>query len=292
MRKNSMRLVNFQFAIAFFAVGLATAMSLRAQTAAFQPTVAPPEGHFAAVNGCQIYYEVYGEGRPLLLLHGFKASGQFWKPFLGEFTKQYQVIVPDLRGHGRSTNPSKQFTHRFTALDMLALLDQLKLLQVDAIGVSSGAMTLLHMATQKPGRIGSMVLVSGTTYFPEQARAIMRLSTVEKMTPTDWETARQTHKQGDEQIRMLTTQFHELKDNFDDMNFTPPYLSLIQARTLIVHGDRDPFFSVSIALDMYRAVPNAYLWIVPNGGHIPIFGDPAGFVKTSLEFLQAGQVKK
>jgi pimeloyl-ACP methyl ester carboxylesterase len=70
------------------------------------------------------------------------------------------------------------------------------------------------------------------------------------------------------------------------MNFTPPYLSTITARTFIVHGDRDPLYPVNMATEMFTAIPNSYLWIVPNGGHGPIFGELADqFVKTSLSFL-------
>jgi pimeloyl-ACP methyl ester carboxylesterase len=63
--------------------------------------------------------------------------------------KSYQVIVPDLRGHGRSTNPAAAFTHRQAAADVLALLDRLGLQRVKAMGISTGGMTLLHMATQR-----------------------------------------------------------------------------------------------------------------------------------------------
>lgn len=61
-----------------------------------------PNGHFAAVNGMQMYYEVYGEGSPLILLHGYENSSQQWHPFISEFAIHFQVIVPDLRGHGIS----------------------------------------------------------------------------------------------------------------------------------------------------------------------------------------------
>lgn len=72
-------------------------------------------------------------------------------------------------------------------------------------------------------------------------------------------TSTKIHQRGDEQIRELQQQFHIFKDSYDDMNFTPLYLSTIAARTLIVHGDRDPFFPVEIALEMYRSIPGAYL---------------------------------
>ncbi|MFY9574786.1 MAG: alpha/beta hydrolase, partial [Blastocatellia bacterium] len=125
-----------------------------------------------------------------------------------------------------------------------------------------------------------------TPYFPEQARAIMRETTSENRTEAEWRHMREWHKHGDEQIRALWRLPNELKDSYDDMNFTPPYLSTITARTLIVHGDRDPLYPVSLATEMYAAIPRSYLWIVPNGGHGPIFGDMTGqFVETALKFL-------
>src|SRR5688572_26241379 len=112
-----------------------------------------PEGNVISVNGIQMYYEVYGEGAPLVLLHGFTQSSQLWQPFIADFAKHYQLIVPDLRGHGRSTNPTNQFTHRQSALDIFALLDQLEINEFKAMGISVGGMTLLHMATQQPARV-------------------------------------------------------------------------------------------------------------------------------------------
>jgi pimeloyl-ACP methyl ester carboxylesterase len=98
---------------------------------------------------------------------------------------------------------------------------------------------------------------------------------------------RQWHQQGDEQIRKLWRQMNALKASYDDMNFTPPYLSTITARTLLVHGDRDPLYPVHLAMEMYVAIPRSYLWVVPNGGHGPIFGDRTGlFVETALAFLR------
>ena len=126
-----------------------------------------------AVNGFRMHVEERGSGEPLVLLHGFSSSGQAWTPVLEDFARSYRVIVPDLRGHGRSTNPSGEFTHRQSARDIYALLDQLGIRRAKAMGISTGGMTLLHMATSQPERLEAMVLIGATTYFPEQARAIM-----------------------------------------------------------------------------------------------------------------------
>jgi pimeloyl-ACP methyl ester carboxylesterase len=253
-------------------------------TSAFaQPTAAA--GETIRVNGFEMHYETSGQGQPLVLLHGFNGSGANWAKFVPDFVTQYRVIVPDLRGHGRSTNPSKTFTHRQSALDVFALLDGLGIKQFKALGISTGGMTLIHMATQQPARVEAMALIGATTYFPEQARAIMRRATPESLTPTVYERRRQVHNHGDEQIRELQRQFHDFRDNYDDMNFTRPYLSTITARTLIVHGDRDEFFPVEIPLEMYRAIPKAQLWIIPQGGHVPIFDPVVPFTQTALKFL-------
>ncbi len=155
------------------------------------------------------------------------------------------------------------------------------------MGMSSGGMTLLHMATQQPERIEAMVLIGATSHFPEQARAIMRRAVPDSMSVTALEEWGACSLRGDEQTREVIGQFHRMKDSYDDMNFTSPYLLKITARTLIVHGDRDEFFPVSIPVDMYAAIPEAYLWIVPNGGHIPIFGEHAeAFRDKAFAFLQ------
>ena len=250
---------------------------------ALAATVAPAE--FAEVNGAKLYYELHGEGEPLLLLHGFNGSGQAYSNYLERYAATYRVILPDLRGHGRSTNPSGEFTHRLAAKDIYALLDHLGVRNFKGIGTSSGGMTLIHMATQQPERVEAMILVGATIYFPEQARKIMRRRKPEELTREEIETRRRVQLNGDEQVLALQGQFHNFKDSYDDMNFTPPFLATIQARTLIVHGDRDQFFPVNIPVEMYRSIPKSYLWIVPNGLHSPHRQHPEEFLDLTSQFL-------
>src|SRR3954449_6764121 len=239
-----------------------------------------------AINGFDMYYEERGGGEPLLLLHGGTGVGADWQHvFTGGDPAGFRLILPDLRGHGRSTNPGA-FTFRDAARDVFALLDRLGLARVKAIGLSMGAKTLLHMATQQPQRIEAMVLVSATPYFPAPARAAMAQLSVDAFSEADWNAQRQRHVHGDAQIRLLFDQMRGLKARHDDMAFTPPLLARIAARTLIVHGDRDPLYPVELAVDMYRAIPAASLWVVPNGGHVPIFGaDAAQFARVAIDYV-------
>ena len=241
------------------------------------------------VNGIDLYYERQGDGEPLLLLHGGTGCHDDWI-YAGrdEFAREYSIITPDARGHGRSTNPDKRITHRQCALDMIALLDDLKIQKCKAVGISMGANILFHMATMQPQRIQAMVVVSAAMYFPEQARVVMRQVQVEKQSQKDWDVMRKRHKLGDEQIVALWQWTHDMANSYDDMNFNAAALASISASTLIVYGDRDFLYPVEMGVEMYRAIPNSALWVVPNGGHGPVFMEAAPqFAQVAVKFLRS-----
>lgn len=252
----------------------------------YAPKQTTTRGHFVQIGNMDMYYEEYGAGKPLLLLHGFGGCTQNWHAFTDRLAEQYRLIVVDLRGHGRSSNPENKFTHREAANDVFRLLDKLGIEQCSAMGMSTGGMVLLHMATLQAERIDAMVLISATSHFPEQARAIMRRASFDTMPREVREMYQECAKRGDEQIRQLISQFNDLHTNHDDMHFTAEILSGISARTLVVHGDRDNFFPVEIAVQLYRAIPEAALWIVPGGEHVPIYDPMVPFTETALKFLE------
>ncbi len=241
------------------------------------------------VNGIDLAYRDIGAGPVLVLLHGFSGTGVSWDPYLEDLSAEFRLIVPDLRGHGRSLNPSGQFTHNELAQDVLSLLDQLDIDSFSAIGRSMGAMTLLHAATLQRDRLESMVLVGGSPYLPEAARTIYRFIDPEAIPEERLREMARPHSGGVEQVLQLQRQFSAYKDSYDDMNFTKPYLASIQTSTLIVQGDRDQFFPVPMAIEMYDAIPNSYLWIVPNSRHdagLNTTEHRSIFIETSLEFLK------
>jgi pimeloyl-ACP methyl ester carboxylesterase len=243
-------------------------------------------GRVETVNGIQLYFEVSGSGEPLVLLHGFSGSSRDWTPSMAGWGSGFQFIAPDLRGHGRSGILSKLFRHEDAATDMLALLDRLGIGSCKGLGVSGGGNVLLHMATRQPERIKAMVLVSATSYFPAQARAIMG-QYGDSLPEEQLAILRQRHPGGDVQIHSILASTRAFATSYDDLNFTPPYLATIQARTLIVQGDRDPLYPVEISVEMARAIPQSSLWIIPNAGHGPVIGDRwPEFQKTAAAFLR------
>ncbi len=237
-------------------------------------------------GGMELHYDIEGDGEPLLFLHGFMGVGADWRYVFAELPAGYRIIAPDLRGHGRSTNPSGEYSHRLCARDVTALLDHLGVRDVKAIGISGGGIVLLHLLTADPARLDAAVLVSAPPYFPDQARAFQRQFSPAMLGQADLASMRQRHPQPG-QLDRLFALARGFAESYDDVNFPPPVLETVKAETLIVFGDRDPLYPVELAIELRRAMPRSYLWVVPNGGHAPVFGPAApAFAQTALAFLR------
>jgi pimeloyl-ACP methyl ester carboxylesterase len=235
-------------------------------------------------NGMQFHYDTHGDGEPLLWLHGGMGHGADWQYIFTAPPAGYRLIAPDLRGHGRSTGASATYSFKQSALDVFALLDHLQIDRVKMIGLSGGGITALQMATIHPERASAMVVVSAPPAFPAQARAIQRVFSEAMLSDAERARMRQRHQRPG-QLEALFAQTRAFADG-DDPNFTPERLASITAETLIVFGDRDPLYPVALAVELRQAIPRSWLWVVPNGGHGPVFGHAAPlFVETALAFL-------
>ena len=223
----------------------------------------------------ELLYRQQGTGIPLLLLHGLTGTGKDFEHLfsLEQLAQTHRVIRPDARGHGRTTTRATDFTFRRCALDLLALLDRLQLDCVRTVGISLGAKTLLHLAREAPTRVRAMVLVSAAPRFPEATRASFRALAAAPHSDGEWAAMRHQHAQGDAQIRALYELPARLADDPTDICFSSDDLRKMVTPTLIVTGDRDPLYPVELALELYRSMPSASLWVVPNGGHSPVFGE-------------------
>lgn len=110
--------------------------------------------------GSNIYYEVYGKGEPLILLHGYSLSTKHWLPYIPDFMNDFEVYVIDLKGHGRSSPLTGTLTSRSAAKDVEALMKHLKLRNINAIGHSFGGSVLFELALLDSGLIKSMVTIA------------------------------------------------------------------------------------------------------------------------------------
>ena len=207
-------------------------------------------------TGGELHYRIAGTGKPLLLLHGYTGFGDQWRPFLPEFLDDYKVIAVDLPGHGESSQLGSSFVVRDAARDMWQLLDQLGVKQISGVGYSAGGMTLLQMAVLAPSRVQSMVLAaSAHSVSEENSRQPF------DQLPLGYRQDLLRNHNGDmSKIRsMLGAKF------IADISIAD--LSALKTPTLMLSGDRDESFPLSVVVDTYSALPHARLWIVPEVGH-------------------------
>jgi pimeloyl-ACP methyl ester carboxylesterase len=236
------------------------------------------------IGDMELHYDLHGDGEPLLWLHGGMGHGPDWTFIFKDPPAGYRLIAPDLRGHGRSTGASSTYSFRQSAIDVFALLDHLRIDRVKVIGLSGGGISALHMATLQPARVASMIAISAPAAFPENAKAIQRLFSASMFDEAERQRMQQRHQRAG-QIETLIAQVHEMP-NGNDPNFSRTDLAQITADTLIVFGDRDVLYPVSLAVELREAIPRSWLWVVPNGGHGPVFGGLAPqFVANAWAFL-------
>ena len=154
------------------------------------------------INGFQMYLDQRGDGEPLLLLHGGTGIGADWRwcspPATPPASASSSPICADT-GARPTRRAHSRFARRRRTSSRCSIISASP--RVKAIGLSMGAKTLLHMATQQPDRIDAMVLVSATPYFPAPARAAMAQLSTDRFTDADWAAQRLRHVHGDDQIR-------------------------------------------------------------------------------------------
>ena len=233
-------------------------------------------GNFVNANGIKIYYESFGSGKPLIFLHGAMGTSQVWKPYVPILSNDFNIILPDVRGHGKTENPGKKIDLHLMADDIAALIDALKLDKPFLCGWSGGGDIGLDIAMRYPDYV-SRVIVGGVTLRVTEA-AIKTLKAMglegpgqinfeqaEKAIPQLTEVWKKDHNQSPSHWKELLTQV-----SFEMINPTLPAeddLKQISVPTLIIRGDRDQFLPVDDAVELYRLVPNAQLAVVPNADH-------------------------
>jgi len=243
---------------------------------------------FRTSDGAQLVFEDAGSGPALLLLHGLSGThADFAHVFdLPALRGVRRVVALDARGHGRSTNPGGRFSFRSCAHDVLSLLDHLGIDRVQAVGASLGGKTLLHVATLAPERVSSMVLVSATPRFPEATLTLLRAAAEAPHSAAEWSAMRAQHPQGDAQIEALWRVPAQLARDAEGHSFSAADLAKIRAKTLLVSGDRDPLYPLALALELYAGTSGSALYVVPEAGHLPIFGaEAAPFAERALRWL-------
>jgi pimeloyl-ACP methyl ester carboxylesterase len=241
-------------------------------------------GKYADVNGIKIYYEIYGAGEPLLLLHGQGGSIQTFLLQIPELSKHFKVIAVDSRAQGRSTDSDKEITYGLMASDMSALMDKLNLTSVHVVGWSDGGNIGLELALAQPQKVKKLVTF-GANYTHENF-----------MAPPD----SVTMDPNDPRLLKVTPMLQKLKEGLDKLspavrkklsdlgekypNLTVEQLKQIKVPVLVVVGDRD-LINLDQTISLFRSLPHSQLLIVPGASHAVPIEQPELINSQVIKFL-------
>ena len=239
----------------------------------------PKKAETATLKDCRLYYEVYGEGEPLFLLHGFFGSSKYWKSYVHEFENDFEVYLVDLTGHGNSSNFSNEISIPEAAANLHTLIQYLGLEKVKAIGFSYGGDVLFHLAANNPDMVQSIIAIGGVgTWNANDFPDWIEYFSYKNIVDLQWVKANQPDE----------TRAKWLLDHFSSyvVFLSDEALANIKANTLIVLGDNDDSIPLTEVTRIRNLMSSSALWIVPNTGHEANAGkNKKDFVRISKDFL-------
>ncbi|KPH12653.1 hypothetical protein AMQ68_16765 [Chryseobacterium sp. ERMR1:04] len=231
-------------------------------------------GKFLKLKNTDLYYEIYGEGEPLILLHGNSGSIKEFYQQIPTLSQQYKVIAIDTRGQGKSTDTSKlDFTYKIFADDVKALVDELGLEKVNIVGWSDGGNTGLEFALKYPDHLNKLVTIGANT-FPEG---------VDERLFNNMKTQLQVLQAENNPERL--NEMRLVKIMLKEPNISNGSLHKIQNPVLVIAGENDVIKREHTEM-MAKQIPNAELKIYKNATHFIPFENPEELNKDILEFLK------
>lgn len=262
---------------------------------------------FAEAHGARVYYEVGGEGHPLLLLHAGLADSRMWDDQFGVCAQHHRVIRYDMRGFGKTVMPPGSFSHHEDAAGLLRFLGIEK---AYILGVSFGGYVAINFVLAYPEMVDALILsapnVSGyepsseemRRFGAEEEQALDRgdLAIATELNLRMWvdgpnRTPDQVNPGVRERVRemQLHTFALPVPEEVEEQSLTPPAitrLAEIQVPTLIIVGDQDVLEFIKISDMMTAGVRNAKKIVIPGVAHLPSMEKPELFNRIVLDFLR------
>jgi Predicted hydrolases or acyltransferases (alpha/beta hydrolase superfamily) len=255
--------------------GIPAFMLWRATTSKFHG------GHRATINGISLYYETYGEGRPVLLVHGACAFLETMHYFITDLARDHLVIAVDSRGQGRSTDGLGPMTYTQMSADMIGLLDALEIPSVDVVGWSDGGIIGLDMAMLHPERVRRLVAISAN-YDVQGIDSSAFAPTAMAEIETDIRPWYDRNAPDPGRLPVLMKKIATMIRT--EPNYTLADLSRIRSRTLVIAGETD-IVRRAHTNALAHAISGAREIIVKGSSHRGPFEQPDEYNRLAREFL-------
>jgi pimeloyl-ACP methyl ester carboxylesterase len=241
-------------------------------------------GKYIDVNGIKIYYEIYGEGEPLLLLHGNSGSIKTMEYQIPDLSKHFKVIAVDSRAQGKSTDSNREITYALMASDMSELIEKLKLGSVYVVGWSDGGNIGLELALNYPDKIKKLITF-GANFTWENFFATPDSVTMDPNDPLIVKVSPilKKYKAGMDKIPPeIKKKLATLVEKFP--NITEEQLRQIKIPVMVVAGDHD-LINIDHTVTLFKNLPHAQLFIVPGAAHTVVVEQPELINSEIIKFL-------
>ncbi len=227
-------------------------------------------------NGINVYYEVYGEGEPLLLISGLASDHSMYRGVLPQLATRYRVIVCDNRGVGRTDKPNIPYSIEMMADDTAELLRALSITQAHVLGMSMGGRIAIALTLKYPELVKSLILVSTSARRVPRSRLSRLLLNAQLIIP-----ALQTVGSRHPQPYSALIRQRQASSSYDAAN----RLHEIRVPTIILHGKQDKRAPYQLAEEMHAGIKGSKM-IAFDGGHLFPFFRPKPFLDAVMEFLK------
>lgn len=234
------------------------------------------------VSGARIHYALYGQGEPVVLLHGGLGNADHFAFQLPALVDKFQVIAIDSRGQGRSTMGAGTITYDQMATDVVAVLDKLAIKRASVVGWSDGGEVALKLAIGFPERVDRL-FVFGANY---DASGSKPRGSVSRTFAAYSARCRSDHGRMSRTGLTYNGLVEALRPLWrNPTGITRDQLRAIQAPVMMADGDHDEIIALDQIEEMARLIPNAQLKVFRNASHFALWQDPAGFNAALVEFL-------
>jgi pimeloyl-ACP methyl ester carboxylesterase len=236
----------------------------------------------ADVNGISLHYAVYGQGSPVILLHGGLANLDYWGHQIEVLKPRHMVIAMDSRGHGRSTRDARPYGYDLMADDVVGLMDVLKLPKADIVGWSDGAILGLDLAIRHSNRVGKIFAFAANTMTSGVKGDVEKNPTFAAFI----ERAKQEYERYSSTPQEYDSFYEQISKMWaSEPNWTDGQLAGITAQVQVADGDHDEAIKREHTEYIAATIPHAGLLILPNTSHFAFLQDPDLFSYAVLHFL-------
>lgn len=224
----------------------------------------PKAGHYANAGDAKIYYEVYGKGQPVVVLHGGVLGSTYdMAELIEKLAQTHQVIAVSTRGHGKSEIGTAAVTYEQKANDVMAVIQAVTSEKVSVLGFSDGGYAAYKVASMYPERVNKLIVIGAGELLMGPRSYNFNAKALSQLDASFWAQQQALNPEPQKTDAYLA----DLSRFYNQLTVSKVFFATIKAPTLLIAGERDQNAPLSTVISAYNMLPNSQLAIIPKAGH-------------------------